>query len=138
MSPGFPLWFSQIVGLFQGATTCLAIVLSFLIVSVVSRPGWRHHLRWAVPAAAASVLVGISRLPLYRFFGFMGAIQVTVATNVMFVMLYVSATLASLYGVWMLWRTLSGLARFAVSPDPMAQYPPQPGVWPPAPVVRQD
>jgi len=116
------------MGLFQGVTAFLAIVLGFLIVSVVSRPGWRHHLRWAVPAVTASVLVGIGRLPLYRFFGFMGAVQATTATNVMFITLYVSATLVSLYGVWMLWRTLRDLARHPASTDLLAQPPPQPGL----------
>lgn len=66
----------------------------------------------------------------------MGAMQATTATNVMFIVLYVSATLVSLYSVWMLWRTLSGLAHSAVSLDPLAQYSPQIGVWPPAPTGR--
>ena len=66
----------------------------------------------------------------------MGAVQATAATNVMFIVLYVSATLVSLYSVWMLWRTLNGLARNPVSPDPLAEAPAQPGVWPPAPVIK--
>ncbi len=66
----------------------------------------------------------------------MGAVQATAATNVMFIMLYVSATLMSLYSVWMLWRTLSGLARSKVSPDPLAESPAQPGIWSPAPTGR--
>ena len=43
-----------------------------------------------------------------------------------------------LYSVVMLWRTLRDLVRHPASPDPLAQHPAQPGVWPPPPTVGRD
>ncbi len=56
------------------------------------------------------------------------------AFRLSYVFIYL-ADVMLLWGLWMLWRTLRDLARHPASPDPLAQYPPQPGVWPPPPTV---
>ncbi len=132
-----PLWYRLILEfnyVFHSVVDLLFIVLAFLIIGAVSRPGWQHHLRWASPLAAASVLTGCYRLTAdLRHYLHVVSPAVYVASDLL---LYL-ADGASLYGTWMLWRTLSALSRHSVSPDPLVQHPPQPGVWPPPPTFKQ-
>ena len=58
--PWFIAWY-EAEYIFHSIIDLLFIALGFAIVAVVSRPGWRQHLRWASPAAAASVLTGMDR-----------------------------------------------------------------------------
>ena len=138
MTPNSLAWFSPFMVFFQGSTNFLMIAFGLLIVRTVSRPGWRHHLRWAVPAVVAPVLTGIGRLPLDRLSRFGNAVQATTVTNVAEVTLYVLAALTSLYATWMLWRTLRTLAQNPAATDPLMTQPAQPGVWPPPPTAGRD
>lgn len=136
MVPAFLPWFLPFMAFFQGITTLLMIVFGLLIVKAVSRPGWRHHLRWAIPAAIAPAFAGLGRLPVYRLFGSLNAVQSTATANITAVVLYALPTLTALYATWTLWRTLRDLARHAASTDPLALHPAQTGVWPPPPTGR--
>ena len=131
-----PLWYRLILEfnyVFHSVEDLLFLLLAVLIIGAVSRPGWQHHLRWARPLAAGSILTCCYRLILdLRHYFHVISPAVYVAADVL---LYL-ADGASLYGTWLLWRTLLDLARNPVSPDPLAQHPPQPGVWPPAPVIK--
>ena len=130
-----PLWYRLILEfnyVFHSIVDLLFILLAFLIIGAVSRPGRQHHLRWASPLAAGSVLAGCYRLTAdLRHYFHVVSPAVYVASDVL---LYL-ADGASLYGTWMLWRTLRDPARPA-SPDPLAVSPAHPGVWPPAPVIK--
>ena len=131
-----PLWYRLIFEfsyVFHSIVDLLFILLAVLIIGAVSRPGWQHHLRWARPLAAGAWLTGCYRglIDVRHYFHVVGPASY-VASDVL---LYL-ADGASLYGTWMLWRTLLDLARNPISPDPLAQHPPQPGVWPPAPAVK--
>ncbi len=113
----------------------LFIVVSFAVVAVVSRPGWRQHLRWANPAAAGMILNGTDRLSrdIHHYF------HVGTTTNAYLTseILNYGSDFFSLYGLFMLWRTLRDLARHPASPDPLAEHPTQPDVWPPAPTLKR-
>ena len=114
----------------------LLVACGVLIVRVVSCPGWRHHLRWAIPAAAASTLVGLGRLArdLHHYFGIGAPLRTYLAADAFNYL----GNLVSLYATFMLWRTLRDLARDPSSPDRLALPPPQPGVWPPPPTVGRE
>ena len=134
-----PLWADALTLFdycFYTITDLLFIVFGLLIVAVVARPGWRHHLRWANPSAASAILTGFARLirDLHFFFGAGARWNSYIASSIF----YYLATVAGLYGTILLWQTLRDLGRSPVSPDAPAQYPPQPGVWPPAPTLRRD
>ena len=120
---------------FHSLMDILFIVLGFAIVGIVSRPGWKHHLRWANPFAAAFVLNGIYRLvlDLHHYFHIGSPINEYLTTT----LLNYAANAFSLYSAFMLWRTLRDLARHPASPDPLAEQAAPPGVWPPPPVVKR-
>ncbi len=121
--------------IFHSVVDVLFIVVGFALVILVSRPGWQQHLRWANPAAAASVLTGISRLALnmHHYLN----IGTRLNVDITFDLLNYGANVLSFYSVFMLWRTLRDLIRHPASPDPLAEHPAQPGVWPPAPTFKQ-
>jgi len=136
MAPALPAWYSGVVEFgyfFYNAASLLFIIVGFLIVGAVSRPGWRHHLRWAFPAVAASVLTGIYRLllDLHHYLHVGGLAVYAVADR-----LHWLSDGISLYAVWTLWRTLRDLAHHPASTDPLALHPAQTGVWPPPPTGR--
>ena len=112
----------------------LFIVLAFAIIVVVSRPGWSHHLRWANPAAAASILTGVSRmvLDLHHYFKIGTLFSYYVASDIF----NYAGNIVAAYSTYMLWRTLRDLARQPATPDPLADQTTAPGVWPPAPVMK--
>ncbi len=132
--PWFIAWY-EAEYIFHSIIDLLFIALGFAIVAVVSRPGWRQHLRWASPAAAASVLTGMDRLvrDLHHYFHIGATINADLTSDV----LNYGANLVALYSTFMLWRTLRDLARHPASPDPLAEHPAQPGVWPPAPTLKR-
>ncbi len=133
-----PPWyfaFNEIEYIFHTVIDVAFIIVGFAIVVLVSRPGWKQHLRWASPAAAASVLTGIDRFvrDLYHYFG-IGTLLNYYLTSDLF---NYAANVAAFYSTFMLWRTLRDLVRHPTSPDPLAEYPAQPGVWPPAPTLKR-
>ena len=133
-----PAWadaLSEFNYVFHSAIDLVFIVMGFAIIAVVSRPGWQHHLRWANPAAAASILTGVCRTinDLHHYFGVGTAIAAYVTADLF---LY-GANLVGLYSTFMLWRTLRDLAQRPALPDPLAEQAPPPGVWPPPPVMKR-
>jgi len=133
-----PPWYIGLIEfgyIFHSVIDMLFIVVGFAVVILVSRPGWRQHLRWATPAAAASVLTGISRLDLdmHHYLGLGARLSVNLAYD----LLNYSANVVSFYSAFMLWRTLRDLIQHPASPNPLAEHPPQPGVWPPVPTFKQ-
>ena len=120
--------------IFHSIADLLFIVLGFMTVAVVSRPGWQQHLRWASPAAAASVLTGLERLvlDLHHYLHIGAPVNTYLTTD----LLNYAAILLSLYSTFILLKMLQGLVRHPTSPDPLAQHSPPPGVWPPPPVGR--
>jgi len=111
------------------------VVIGLLIIGVVSRPGLRHHLRWANAYAVSSILIGCGRFiqDVHFFFGFGARYSVSLSSSV----LYDLATAFGVYSTYMLWRTLRDLARHPAAPDPLAEQPAQPGVWPPPPTLKR-
>ncbi len=134
----FPPWYialNEFGYIFHTAIDIAYIILGFAIVVVVSRPSWRQHLRWASPAAAASVLKGIGRLVAdVHHYLHVGAMANTYPTSDL---LYYTADALSLYSMFVFLKMLRDLIRHPASPDPLAEYPAQPGVWPPAPTVKR-
>ncbi len=133
--PPWYITFNEFGYIFHSVVDIAFIVVGFAVVILVSRPGWRQHLRWASPAAAASFLVGLSRLTLDMHHYL--SIGTRLSVDFTFDLLNYSANVLSFYGAFMLWRTLRDLIRHPASPDPLAEYPTQPGVWPPAPTGKR-
>jgi len=132
MSPVYPSWFLPSLSIFEDLRTLLMVVFGLLIVQTVRRPGLRVHLRWAIPAAGASISAAAgSLLRLFRFGG--NALQSMFTANTLSLILHILAIGLSLYSVWMLWQTLRDLARQHASSNSMAQAPNSPDVWPPPP-----
>ena len=121
--------------IFHSIIDLLFIAFGFAIVGIVSRPGWRQHLCWASPAAAASILTGMDRSvrDLHHYLHFGAAINTDLTSDV----LNYGANLVAFYSTFMLWRTLRDLAWPPAAPDPLVEHPAQPGVWPPAPTMRR-
>jgi hypothetical protein len=116
-------------------TDLLFVVFGLLIVFVVSRAGWRQHLRWANSSAISCVLTGCGRFvrDMHFFFGLGSRWNAYLSGTI----LYDLATVFGLYSTYMLWRTLRDLARHPASPDPLAEHSSLPGVWPPAPTLNR-
>ena len=121
--------------IFHSTMDVLYLLFGLLIVGVASRTGWRHHLRWAIPVAAASVLSVLQRLEMdmhhYLKVG-------TFTTDYLTALIgNILASIVTLYSLVMLWRTLRDLSRHPMSPDPLAVHPAVPNVWPPPPDVSR-
>jgi len=134
----YPPWYSALNEFdhyLYAVIALLFVVLSISIVVVVSRLGWRQHLRWANPFAVSCILTGCERFlkDMHYFFGIGSRWNAYLAETVLSYL----ATAIGTYSTYMLWRTLRDLARHPVSPDPLAEHPVQPGVWPPPPVVKR-
>ena len=132
-----PPWYIGLVEfgyVFHSVIDMLFIVVGFAVVALVSRPDWRQHLRWASPAAAASVLTGMDRFvrDLHHYFGIGAPISVYLISD----LFNYAANITALYSTFMLWRTLLNIIRNPATQDPLAE-PAQPGVWPPAPTLRR-
>ncbi len=121
--------------IFHSVIDAAFIILGFAIVVAVSRPGWKQHLRWASPAAAASVLTGMDRLvlDLHHYFHVGAPVNAYLTSD----LLNYGANVVGFYSTFMLWRTLRDLARHPAAPDPLAEQPAQPGVWPPPPTLKR-
>ena len=138
MTPVLPLWYT-VLGefnyIFHTLIDVLFIVLGFAIIGVVSRPGWKHHLRWANPAAAATILTGIYRLvlDLHHYFKIGTPLGYYVASD----LFNYAGNIVAAYSTYLLWRTLRDMALHPMSPDPLTEQGPPPGVWPPPPVVKR-
>ena len=133
MTP-LPPWYFIVTNFhygFHSLFDLLFIIVGFATVAVVSQPGWRHHLRWASPAAAASVFTGLYRLlvDLHHY------LNVGTATAIYLVsdLFNDAAVVLSFYSSYILWKMLRDLARQPTSPDPLAQTPASPDIWPPPP-----
>ena len=131
-----PVWyvgFREFSYVFHSAADLLFIVFGFLIVGIVARPGWKHHLRWATPSAAACVLTGCERLEmdLHHYLHLGTALSSYFASEILAIL----ATAVSFYSVFMLWRTLRDLSQHLASPDPLAADAMSFNVWPPPPVA---
>ena len=119
--------------IFHSTMDVLYLLFGLLIVGVVSRTGWRHHLRWAIPAAAASVLSALQRLEMdVHHYLKMGSAETDYLTAFI---INIFAGIVSLYSLVMLWRTLRDLSRPKVHLDPLAVPLAVPSVWPPPPNV---
>ncbi len=116
-------------------TDLLFLVFAIMIVSVVSRPGLRQHLRWANASAASCVFSGCGRFvrDMHFFFG-MGSRWNSYLFSTI---LYFAATALGFYAIYLLWRTLHDIAQRPASPDPLAEQAPPPGVWPPPPAMKR-
>lgn len=132
MSPAYPSWFLPSLSIFEDIRTLLMVVFGLLIVQTVRRPGLRVHLRWAIPAAGASVSAAVGTL--FSRFNFGGtALQAAFTANTLSLTIHILAIGLSLYSVWILWRTLHDIARKSASADSVAQSPDSPDLWPPPP-----
>ena len=111
------------------------IVFGLLIIAVVSRPGLRQHLRWANASAVSCILTGCGRFirDMHFFFGLGERYSVSLSST----LLYYLATVFAAYSTYMLWRTLRDFPLYPAAPDPLAEHPTQPGVWPPAPTLKR-
>lgn len=108
------------------------VVFGLLIVQTVRQPGLRVHLRWAIPAAGASISAAAGSL--LRRFSFSGtALQAAFTADTLSLTIHILAIGLSLYSVWMLWRTLRDIAHKSASPDSVAKTLASPDVWPPPP-----
>ena len=130
------VWYASlnlIEHVFYSITDLLYLVFAVLVVGIASRPGLRHHLRWANPVAAASLLALIARTTgdLHYFFG-IGTRETSYVAGFFFYML---AAVPSVYSTVIFWRVFRDLADRMDHTDPLAPEP-QPGVWPPAPVIK--
>ncbi|MDQ2800497.1 MAG: hypothetical protein M3Y13_12760 [Armatimonadota bacterium] len=120
---------------FYGITDLIYLVFACLVVGLASRPGLRHHLRWA-NATAASCFLGLlarSAVNLHYFFGIWSR-EGAYITSFLF---YAAAAISGIYSTVVFWRTFRDLADRADHPDPLAPEP-QPGVWPPPPTFKQE
>ena len=133
--PPWYIAFNEFGYLFHTAADLFFIVFGFLVVALVSRPGWKQHLRWANPAAAASVLTGIDRLveDLHHYFHIGKPINAYLTAD----LFNYSAILLSFYSTFVFWRMIRDLVRHPASPDPFVAQEPPPGVWPPPPVMKR-
>ena len=133
----FPPWYIALYEfgyIFHTAIDIAYIVLGFAIVGVVSRPGWKQHLRWASPAAAASVLTGMDRLvlDLHHYFHVGSLVNAYLTSD----LLNYTADALSLYSTFVFLKMLRDLLHPA-TPNLSAEHLAQPGVWPPAPTVKR-
>ena len=120
--------------IFHTLMDVLFLVFAFLIIALVSRPGWRQHLRWANPAAAASILQGIYRLimDLHHYFHIGAPVNAYLAAE----LCNYGSNILSLYSTFVFWRMLRDIVQHPASPDPLAEQAP-PSVWPPPPVMKR-
>ena len=133
MRPTMPAWYASLREfnyVFYSAADLLFVFFGILIVLAVARPGWRHHFRWAVPAAVSSIVIGLDRmlLDIHHYLQIGTALDNYLTTS----LLRYAASILSLYSIVALWQTLWDSIRNPSSPDSR----PQPGVWPPPPTVR--
>ncbi len=121
--------------LFHSIADLLFLVFAFLVIALVSRPGWRQHLRWANPAAAASVLTGIDRLiqDLHHYFLIGTPVNAYLAAD----LCNYAAIILSAYSTVVFWRMLRNIVHHPASADPLAEQALPPGVWPPPPVMKR-
>ena len=120
--------------IFHSTMDILYLLFGLFIIGIVSRNGWRHHLCWAILAAAASVLSVLQRLEMdvHHYFK-MGSAETDYLTAFI---INIFAGVVSLYSLVMLWRTLRDLSRPTVQLEPLTVPPAVPSVWPPPPNVR--
>ncbi len=129
-----PSWYFVVTNfsyVFHSLFDLLFIIVGFATVAVVSRPGWRHHLRWASPAAASSVLTGLYRLivDLHHYLSIGTPAAMYLVSN----LFNDTSVVLSFYSAYVLWKMLRDLSCQPDSADPMTQASTSPDVWPPPP-----